>query len=96
MIFERLSCDPTPAAQSRARMCRDRCEIELCDARHIVLDFRSATERRSYFAVHFEWRICAASTCFIIASRLTLGEILRPERSSTSSPINSTAEEGQK
>ena len=35
-------------------MCRDRCEIELRDGRHIVLDFHSATERRSYFAVHFD------------------------------------------
>ena len=55
VIFERLSYNATPppsAAQSRARMCRDRCEIELRDGRHIVLDFHSATERRSYFAVH--------------------------------------------
>lgn len=34
-------------------MCRDRCEIELRHGRHIVFDFHSATERRSYFAVHF-------------------------------------------
>ena len=56
-MFGLLSYNATPprsAAQSRARMCRDRSEIELCDARHIVLDFRSATERRSYFAFHID------------------------------------------
>ena len=35
---------PRSAAQSRARMCRDRSEIELRDARHVVLDFNRAAE----------------------------------------------------
>jgi hypothetical protein len=53
---------------------RDQCEIELCDGRHIVLSFHlfAASELRNYFSDHSTLRICAASTCFIIASHLTL------------------------
>ena len=36
--------------------CRDRCEIELCDGRHIILSFHlfTASELRSYFGDHFD------------------------------------------
>ena len=48
------------------------------------------TELQSYFLTISTSRVCAASACFIIASRLTLGGTLHSERSSTSSPINSS------
>ena len=50
-------------------MCRDRCEIELRHGRHIVFDFHSATERRSYFAVHFVGKAIEAEMKAEIAAK---------------------------
>jgi hypothetical protein len=59
---------------------RDRCEIELCDGRHIIFNFHlsAATELRSYFGDHFDLEGLRGLDLFHIASRSTIGGTLRP------------------